>query len=61
MRRRRRSPSPGPFSPEEDETLREMVSIGLDSTFWKVGLPHRPFGDLTNRILELRIPRAPLI
>lgn len=56
-RKRKREPWPD-WTPEDDAKLREMVTIGLSVDYYKLGLPHRHFGDILDRRLTLGIPRA---
>lgn len=62
MRRRRRTPAPSrPWSPEEDDKLRNITAIGLANDWWHLALPDRSFHEITDRRLELQLPRAPLL
>jgi len=50
-----------PWSPEEDEALAEICSIGLASDFWRLALPDRRFGDIVDRRRDLGLKMAPLL
>lgn len=64
MQRRATAPA-APFTPAEDAELANMVRCGLDCTYYKLGLPDRPFGQILDRRLQLiqagRLERAPAI
>lgn len=42
-----------PFTQDEDRELCTMVRCGLASEYWQQSLPHRHFGELLDRRLEL--------
>ena len=55
MKRRRRTPRPPsrPWTPEEDEKLREMNDIGLRVEYWRLALPERRESEMLARRVEL--------
>ncbi len=64
MRRRHPKPRPQPiaerrpWTPEEDATLAEIMTIGLANDFWPLALPNRRFGDIAERRIELGVKLA---
>ena len=50
-----------PWTPDEDDRLREMVAVGLSSDFWSSAFPDRSFGEIAERRLELNSKMAELI
>lgn len=50
---RRRPIAASPFTQDEDHELKQMVRCGLDCDFYQVGLPHRSFGEILERRLQL--------
>lgn len=62
MKRRRRRPPPSrPWTPEEDEKLREINEIGLVHELWQFALPDRGIHEMFDRRMELGIKPAELI
>lgn len=58
-RRSRARPPSRPWTPEEDEKLREVNALGLVSEAWHHAIPDRPLHEMFERRLELGIkPRA---
>ena len=49
----RKRPPPAPWTAEEDAELANMITCGLCAYFYQVGLPHRPFGEILQRRLDL--------
>lgn len=47
-----------PWTPEEDATLVEIMTIGLANDFWSLALPDRRFGDIAERRIELGVKLA---
>lgn len=42
-----------PFNADEDAELTNMVTCGLACEYYRIGLPHRPFGQILERRLQL--------
>jgi hypothetical protein len=59
--RRRKTPPSEPWTPEEDQKLRDMMAVGLISDAWASALPGRRFGEICERRLDLGIKPAPLL
>lgn len=55
LRRWRRPARPPsvPWTPEEDEKLREVNDIGLRVEYWQLALPERRESEMLNRRYEL--------
>lgn len=54
MKRRRRARPPSlPWTPEEDDKLREVNDIGLRVEYWQLALPHRRESEMLDRRYEL--------
>lgn len=68
-RRRHRTSAPiriaAPFTPEEDQKLKEIAAIGLAVDFYAAAIPGRPLPELLDRRLQLRergeLQLAPLL
>lgn len=60
---KRKDPPPQDWCAADDAELCQMVRLGLDSHYYQVGLPHRTFGDILARRLQLikagQLQRAP--
>ncbi|KPL67382.1 hypothetical protein SZ64_04245 [Erythrobacter sp. SG61-1L] len=48
-----RRPAPAPWTPEEDDKIREITRIGLGSHFYESALPGRSFSEIIERRLQL--------
>lgn len=59
-RRKQRPELPSePWTPEEDEILRDMVGCGLCVSFYGVGLPDRRGDEIIERKYIIQPERAP--
>jgi hypothetical protein len=63
LNRRKRAAVPDrpPFTPDEDEALREIMALGLSSEFWHLALPERTHNEICTRRLDLGVRCAPLL
>ncbi|CAM8655491.1 hypothetical protein [Sphingobium cupriresistens] len=57
LRRKARPPSQ-PWTPAEDEKLREVNEIGLRVEYWQLALPERRESEMLMRRLDLGIKPA---
>ena len=50
-----------PWTAAEDAKLADMTALGVTSDAWPVQLPHRTFGEVAERRLDLGLVSAPLL